>query len=139
MKLPKLFAMAATIATVGCACWSIGAERGYERGRKTKGAEFQVMLDANVYWAHRNALSEIATLDSAWAIKRELRSLDDYYDRVISAKGTDVSSTIKLNYIDQVEQHHQEHRERFQAALKELEERSSASVKPAEIQPADGR
>lgn len=133
----KFLILVAAVALVGLLSWRLGDERGYERGRKTKGAEFQIMLDANVYWAHRDALSEIARADSAWALKRELQSLEDYHDRVMKAKGSEVPSTIKENFIDQVERNHQGHLERFQAILKELESKQETPAKPA-AEPAPG-
>ena len=120
MNLPKFLIGIAIVAPLVVVSWRMGDARGYERGRKTKGAEFQVMLDANVYWAHRDALYAISARGSAWALNRELNSLNDYYERVMKAKGADLPSNIRLNFIDSVERHHQEHLDRFQGVLKEL-------------------
>lgn len=121
MKLGKHFYLTALIALIAFISWRTGDQRGYRRGSAEKGAEFQIMLDANVYWAHREALYAMAQKDRKFAMRQQLAQLEGWRQKVLDAKGSPAASSMESNFIKPVEFLHAEHLKFFQQALMEIE------------------
>lgn len=121
MKLGKHLYLTAFIALIAFISWRTGDQRGYRRGSAEKGAEFQIMLDANVYWAHREALYAMAQKDRKLAMRQQLVQLEGWRQKVLDANGSTAASSMESNFIKPVEFGHAEHLKFFQRALMEID------------------
>lgn len=121
MKLGKHLYLTAFIALIAFISWRTGDQRGYRRGSAEKGAEFQIMLDANVYWAHREALYAMAQKDRKLAMRQQLVQLEGWRQKVLDAKGSLAASSVESNFIERVELGHAEHLKFFEQALREID------------------
>jgi hypothetical protein len=121
MKLGKHLYLTAFIALIAFISWRAGDNFGYRRGSAEKGAEFQIMLDANVYWAHRDALYRMARNDRKLAMREQLVQLEGSRQKVLDAKGSPAASSVESNFINRVEFDPAEHLDFFQQALIKLE------------------
>ena len=110
------------IALLMGASWAMGNRHGYKKGAEQEAKRFQVMLDSNVYWAHRDSLRSMQ-LGNEHTAKFHKESLTDYHERVMEAsdKNPNLDSTIKLNFINHVTQGHDE----ILALAEELIEKSA--------------
>jgi len=124
----RLIALTLCFVIILFATWHSGYKRGYEKGSEDKGARFQVMLDANVYWAHRDSL-EALSLSQLHAAKRYREALGTYFERVSSAKSADAGkdSSIRMNFISRVEQQHPDVIGRADLLIEKLQAREATS------------
>ena len=117
VKFSKLLSLTALVALIAFISWRTGDQRGYRRGSAEKGAESQIILDANVYWAHRDALYRMSQNDRKLAMREQLVQLEGSRQKVLDSKGSAAASSVESNFIERVERGHAEHLKFFSAGL----------------------
>jgi hypothetical protein len=105
--------------------WRVAWKRGFDAGVDTEARNFQVMLDANVYWSHRDALWLIAAEGQGFAFRQEMSRLNDAFKTIDSIDPKNLRGNTRVNFYDSIRSQHQD----LVEELNQLAEKSSLSKK----------
>lgn len=131
LTLAKFSLVLLTVGTASFVSWRSGYERGYDEGESHTGERYQIILDANVYWAHRSALKALE-VDRSYAVAHELEALESRYKRLSEAEGSEAEEQpfIRINFLDRIKAQHAATTKRSEKLLDDLA--TTASTKPTQ-------